>query len=112
MPEPAPPVAYLLDLDGTLYAGGEAVPGAVAALSRLRSSRVPFRLVTNTTSRSRESGGTGLGLAIVKHVLNLHQARLEITSEVGRGSTFACHFGAERVRTRTADTGRHHEAHA
>ena len=53
-----------------------------------------------STSRSRESGGTGLGLAIVKHVLNLHQARLSIDSEVGVGSTFATHFGAERVQPR------------
>jgi phospholysine phosphohistidine inorganic pyrophosphate phosphatase len=51
---PDRPSAYLIDLDGTLYAGGEAVPGAVPALSRLRSARIPFRLVTNTTSRSRE----------------------------------------------------------
>jgi phospholysine phosphohistidine inorganic pyrophosphate phosphatase len=47
------PSAYLIDLDGTLYAGGAAVPGAVAALDRLRAARIPFRLVTNTTSRSR-----------------------------------------------------------
>src|SRR5690606_11652964 len=53
-----------------------------------------------STSRSRESGGTGLGLAIVKHILHLHQARLEIESEVGRGSTFTCRFGPERVRQR------------
>lgn len=53
MPEPAGPVAYLLDLDGTLYAGGAAVPGAPEALARLRRRGVPFRLVTNTTSRSR-----------------------------------------------------------
>jgi phospholysine phosphohistidine inorganic pyrophosphate phosphatase len=53
MLEPAPPVAYLLDLDGTLYAGGAAVPGAAETLQRLRRSRTPFRLVTNTTSRSR-----------------------------------------------------------
>ena len=50
-----------------------------------------------STSRSRESGGTGLGLAIVKHVLGLHGARLEISSEVGKGSTFACRFHPERV---------------
>ncbi|MBF6023634.1 phosphate regulon sensor histidine kinase PhoR [Lysobacter niastensis] len=62
--------------------------------------RVTERFYRVSTSRSRESGGTGLGLSIVKHVLNLHQARLEITSEVGRGSTFSCHFGAERVRQR------------
>lgn len=47
------PSAYLLDLDGTLYSGDAAIPGAVAALDRLRREQVPFRLVTNTTSRSR-----------------------------------------------------------
>ena len=44
---------YLVDLDGTLYAGGQAIPGAPAALERLRRQEIPFRLVTNTTSRSR-----------------------------------------------------------
>lgn len=53
MREPAPPVAYLLDLDGTLYAQGAAIPGAPEALEHLRRQEVPFRLVTNTTSRSR-----------------------------------------------------------
>ena len=47
------PRAYLLDLDGTLYAGGAAIPGAVGAVARLREQDIPFRLVTNTTSRSR-----------------------------------------------------------
>ena len=62
--------------------------------------RITERFYRVSTSRSRESGGTGLGLSIVKHVLNLHQARLEIDSEVGRGSTFAIHFGAARVQPR------------
>ena len=62
--------------------------------------RITERFYRVSTSRSRESGGTGLGLAIVKHVLSLHQARLEIASDVGRGSTFSCHFGAERVHRR------------
>ncbi|KRG68064.1 phosphate regulon sensor histidine kinase PhoR [Pseudoxanthomonas dokdonensis] len=62
--------------------------------------RVTERFYRVSTSRSRESGGTGLGLSIVKHVLSLHQARLEIHSEVGRGSTFAVHFGPERVHPR------------
>lgn len=44
---------YLLDLDGTLYAGNSAIPGAPEALARLRKRGVPHRLVTNTTSRSR-----------------------------------------------------------
>jgi len=65
--------------------------------------RLTERFYRVSTSRSRESGGTGLGLAIVKHVLNLHQARLEITSEVGCGSVFSCHFGRERVLARNGN---------
>ncbi|WP_322618997.1 phosphate regulon sensor histidine kinase PhoR [Arenimonas daejeonensis] len=64
--------------------------------------RITERFYRVSTSRSRESGGTGLGLSIVKHVLSLHQGRLEIESEVGKGSTFACVFGPARVRARQA----------
>ena len=59
--------------------------------------RLTERFYRVSTSRSRETGGTGLGLSIVKHVLQLHQARLEITSELGVGSVFACVFGPERL---------------
>ncbi|HET7126416.1 MAG TPA: phosphate regulon sensor histidine kinase PhoR [Lysobacter sp.] len=62
--------------------------------------RITERFYRVSTSRSRELGGTGLGLSIVKHVLNLHQARLAIESEVGAGSTFTCVFGPERVLRR------------
>lgn len=47
------PRAYLLDLDGTLYSGDGPIPGAPEALGRLRRREIPYRLVTNTTSRSR-----------------------------------------------------------
>lgn len=60
-------------------------------------ARLTERFYRVSSSRSRETGGTGLGLSIVKHVLNLHDAQLRVTSEPGRGSTFACVFGAERV---------------
>lgn len=39
-------------------------------------------------SRSRDKGGTGLGLAIVKHFLEAHGSGIEVTSEVGKGTTF------------------------
>src|SRR5512135_504366 len=45
--------AVLLDLDGTLYGEGGAIPGAAAAIGALRSRGVPLRFVTNTTRRSR-----------------------------------------------------------
>ena len=64
--------------------------------------RITERFYRVSTSRSRESGGTGLGLAIAKHVLGLHDARLDIASDVGKGSTFACRFGPARVRPRDA----------
>ena len=64
--------------------------------------RLTERFYRVSTSRSRESGGTGLGLAIAKHVLGLHDARLDIASEVGKGSVFACRFGPARVRPRDA----------
>lgn len=40
-------------------------------------------------SRSREKGGTGLGLAIVKHILEHHNTKTEVVSEVGKGSDFS-----------------------
>jgi len=63
--------------------------------------RITERFYRVSTSRSRESGGTGLGLSIAKHVLSLHQARLEIESEVGKGSQFTCVFNADRARVRS-----------
>ncbi len=66
--------------------------------------RLTERFYRVSTSRSRETGGTGLGLSIVKHVLNLHQARLTIDSEVGHGSTFSVHFGADRIHPRDTHT--------
>ncbi len=60
--------------------------------------RLTERFYRADTSRSRDTGGTGLGLAIVKHVLTRHQGRLEIESDLGRGSRFSALFPASRVR--------------
>ena len=47
-------------------------------------------------SRSREQGGTGLGLAIVKHILEGHQTKAEVKSEIGKGSEFS--FKLSRIK--------------
>ena len=43
-------------------------------------------------SRSREMGGTGLGLSIVKHVAKLHDADIEMTSVLDKGTVFVVSF--------------------
>jgi two-component system phosphate regulon sensor histidine kinase PhoR len=55
-------------------------------------SRLTERFYRVDDSRSSATGGTGLGLAIVKHVAAAHGARLEIDSELGKGSTFTLFF--------------------
>lgn len=59
--------------------------------------RLTERFYRVDRSRSRETGGTGLGLAIVKHIAIRHQAKLEIFSEEGKGSTFSLVFPDKRV---------------
>lgn len=47
--------ALLLDLDGVLYVEDEAIPGAPAAIARLRAGGIGLRFVTNTTARPRRA---------------------------------------------------------
>lgn len=47
--------ALLIDLDGTVYRGGEVVPGAVEAVAEARKHGVGIRFVTNNASRSPQA---------------------------------------------------------
>ncbi|MEP7169949.1 MAG: ATP-binding protein, partial [Bacteroidota bacterium] len=40
-------------------------------------------------SRSRDQGGTGLGLSIVKHIIEAHNQKINVKSDIGLGTTFS-----------------------
>ena len=46
---------FLFDLDGVFYQSGKALPGAIETLLFLRDKQIPFRFLTNTTTKNRKS---------------------------------------------------------
>ena len=46
------------------------------------------RFYRTDKARSRDRGGTGLGLAVVKSILDAHDSRVQVESEVGKGTVF------------------------
>lgn len=66
-----------------------------------------FHRIEGMEGRTHE--GTGIGLALVQELIKLHSGRIEVSSEVGRGTTFRVqipygteHLAAERLRERSA----------
>ena len=61
-------------------------------ISKEHQKRVFERFYRVDKSRSKQTGGTGLGLAIVKHIVALHDAQLNLESDVGKGTTITVTF--------------------
>jgi len=61
-------------------------------IPREEISRLGERFYRVDKTRSRELGGTGLGLSIVKHLLAAHGGRMEIESQLGKGTAVSLYF--------------------
>ena len=55
-------------------------------------SRVFERFFRVDQRRSKEIGGTGLGLSIVKHIAEIHNARIDLKSKPGKGTSITVVF--------------------
>jgi len=92
-------VRWCLHGDGASFS----VTDSGAGIAARHLPRLTERFYRVDPSRSRDTGGSGLGLAIVKHILDRHDAKLEISSKVGGGSTFTCLFPPQRVVRQTGE---------
>ena len=61
-------------------------------ISKENQKRVFERFFRVDKSRSKKTGGTGLGLAIVKHIVEIHDAQMDIESDEGRGTRITVRF--------------------
>jgi len=66
-----------------------AVSDTGMGIPKADQQRIFERFYRVDDARSRAVGGTGLGLSITKHLLEAHGGRIEVESDVGRGSTFS-----------------------
>lgn len=98
---------FLIDLDGVLYTGDAAIPGAQETIRYLAEEKIPFRCVSNSTRKSRASIAkklAGFGFAIPETSIfspplaavrfmqehNRHRAFLLVTGDADRDFAGAC----------------------
>jgi heavy metal sensor kinase len=80
---------------GLVGAGSEATVSITDTGCGIPAKALPFifdRFYRVDPSRSHETGGTGLGLALVEKIASLHKGRVDVSSEVGKGTVFRVTF--------------------
>ena len=66
---------------------------------QLKNLFIPFNQLDSTDSRTYE--GTGLGLSLVKKFVELHGGKVNVKSEVGKGSTFSFWIPIQKTDQKT-----------
>ncbi len=82
----------LLDIDGVLAVSWEPLEGAVEAVEWLRAHRVPFKLITNTTTHTRSD----LAATLAGAGIRVEPAEI-VTAVVGTASYLRTHHAGARV---------------
>ena len=99
----------MLDLDGVVYVGQEAVPGAAEALQRVREAGVHLAYITNNASRSPDGVVEKLGRVGVEaatgDVVTSAQAAAHLLAERHPEGSRIGNLGAEGLRQALAEEG-------
>ena len=77
--------AVFLDLDGTIYLGGELIPGALEFLSRCEKQGIQRYFLSNNSSRSVE-----------QYVTKLHKMNIPCTADVYCFQLMTCYLGLSK----------------
>ena len=80
----------LLDIDGVLTVSWEPIPGSIEALDLLRDRAFPFRLITNTTTHTRDALASTLREAGF-------EPNMIVTAVVATASYVRTHYPGARV---------------
>jgi two-component system phosphate regulon sensor histidine kinase PhoR len=90
--------------NGNVYIGVEntnntcilSVEDTGVGMSKEHLDRIFERFYRIDKARSRAQGGTGLGLAIVKHIVLSLNCKIEVQSEIGKGTKFVIRIPIKR----------------
>lgn len=99
----------MLDLDGVVYVGDEAVPGAAEALHRVRETGVHLAFVTNNASRSPDGVAQKLNRVGVEaeagDVVTSAQAAAHLLADRHPEGSLVANLGAEGLRQALLEEG-------
>ncbi|MBD7910727.1 sensor histidine kinase [Clostridium cibarium] len=63
-----------------------------SGISEKHLNKIFDRFFRSESHRAREQGGYGLGLSIVKSIVNAHNGKITVSSELGKGTTFSLYI--------------------